>query len=979
MRFKTFFRGLALVPAVFVVSVFIFSAGAFAAPVETVTNVNDMGAGSLREAIANVDSGGTVNFNIPGPGPHTIVLATEIVIDESMTIEGPGADTVRISGNDSVRIFNITDGEEDTDKVVSISGLRFINGFADVESTIDGGGAIKNEEELSIDSCVFEDNKASSDVVPVGGGAILNNGTLTYLTHSTFTDNEANSVEAADSGLGGAILNTVQIFQIYKCTFNGNTATSTDGAAGGGAIHNVGIIQAIEEAEFSGNSVSSLNGIGAGGAIGNSEQIHLIKKSTFSGNTATSTNNTAGGGAIFSVAGGLIDEITYTDFSGNIATSVAGAAAGGAIVNDGDIGEVRYSGFIGNMATSESGDALGGAILNNTNSTITTIFYSTFSGNKATSEVSAGGGAVYNDGQIDDIAECAFSDNEAATETETGPGGTAVGGAIGNDGELIKIARTIFNGNIASTTSDSSSSGTFASGGAIHNTLTLDFIKNSTFYGNTAVATAGFATGGAINNFDFENELNISFVTVTNNSVAADDPADASGGGIFDDDNSILIRNSIVAFNTGGNCNTDIATEPTETNNYSDNGDCGFDFDNADIQLGPLADNGGPTKTVALIGGDPVDGASPDCDALDNPGVTVTEDQRGIVRPMPEGGRCDSGAFEVGFFKVEIRKVSIPSGGTGFPFSGSAGFTDGLPDCEITQDFILDDQDSASCVVPAGDYTITEHLGAGEVVSIFCEQKAIDLSYSMYLESPLPLGRFMTDIEVVNLKNDLSGEFIFYSVRIDVPSASNLWGVYVILSQSGQNALVVDGDRNKDGFEFANLLVGGKFVLHKTHNSAISGGMDLILPTAYKDNLGRLQNILLYRKNFPTNLQGAYTVTPYISAAAWKGIFNVQGSVGTDWVLNAGKLEGNDMEFRVKYGAATGVNIPTLTSPSLFAEFNGYSLLTANETKKMQLFIAAGFRFGRKYSPGFTIQVPITGPDEQISSMSLGFDFQVRL
>ncbi|MEE8137015.1 MAG: DUF3943 domain-containing protein, partial [Thermodesulfobacteriota bacterium] len=93
------------------------------------------------------------------------------------------------------------------------------------------------------------------------------------------------------------------------------------------------------------------------------------------------------------------------------------------------------------------------------------------------------------------------------------------------------------------------------------------------------------------------------------------------------------------------------------------------------------------------------------------------------------------------------------------------------------------------------------------------KNEAIDLSYSFFLESPIPTGRFVADIEIVNVKRDLGGEFIFYSARIDVPSSSGLWGVYVKIAQSGVNEISVNGDSVSDGFEFANLVVGGKHIL----------------------------------------------------------------------------------------------------------------------------------------------------------------------
>ena len=56
-----------------------------------------------------------------------------------------------------------------------------------------------------------------------------------------------------------------------------------------------------------------------------------------------------------------------------------------------------------------------------------------------------------------------------------------------------------------------------------------------------------------------------------------------------------------------------------------------------DAGLGPLADNGGPTLTHALLAG------SPAIDAADD-GVCPATDQRGVVRPQGMG--CDVGAYE---------------------------------------------------------------------------------------------------------------------------------------------------------------------------------------------------------------------------------------------------------------------------------------------------------------------------------------------
>jgi len=256
--------------------------------------------------------------------------------------------------------------------------------------------------------------------------------------------------------------------------------------------------------------------------------------------------------------------------------------------------------------------------------------------------------------------------------------------------------------------------------------------------------------------------------------------------------------------------------------------------------------------------------------------------------------------------------------------------------------------------------------------------EAIDLAYSFNLESPIPTGRFIADMQIVNVKENLGGEFVFYSLRIDVPSADNRWGVYVKIAQSGVNAVKVGDDNISDGFEFANVLVGGKHVLFQGTNSVLSAGMNLVLPTAFKDNIDRLKTVLMYRKNFPINLQSAWTITPYMSAAAWKGIFNIMGNVSTDYVLNASKLEGNSFEFRVNYGASIGANIPVVASPVIYAEFDGYSLLTSDTLGKTSTFVSSGVRLGKKFSPGFSIQVPVSGPDSDVSKLSFLMDFQVR-
>ena len=315
-------RKTVFIPTTLIISLFILSVGALADPVETVTNTNDMGAGSLRQAILDVNPGGTVNFNIPGAGPHTIGLMSEIAINKPMTINGPGAAVVTIDAQMNGRIFNIDDGLM-PEAAVSMSGLRFINSSSGAE-----GGAIFNSEQLSIDSCEFENNATTSQ-----GGAVFNNGTITEITQSTFGMNSAD-------GDGGAIANDGTITEIADTIFSGNMA-SQDGSA---IYNNEGsTIEEITNCMFNGNMTAT--------AIFNNEDavITTITQSTFT------LNSGSAGGAIQN-DGGMIDRILDSTFSGNSAFDFGGAIYNA--VSPGTINDIINCTFVGNMAN------VGGAIAN---------------------------------------------------------------------------------------------------------------------------------------------------------------------------------------------------------------------------------------------------------------------------------------------------------------------------------------------------------------------------------------------------------------------------------------------------------------------------------------------------------------------------------------------------------------------------------------------------------------------------------------
>lgn len=141
----------------------------------TVTNTNDSGAGSLRDAIAIAASGDTINFAIPSL-PATITLSSTLSINKSLTVNGPGAAQLAISGANSVSVFLVTGGP-----TVAISGVTIENGSFNSA----GGGIEVNGGTLTVTDSVFYNNQASI------GGALSNLSGLVTVTGSTFSGNSA--------------------------------------------------------------------------------------------------------------------------------------------------------------------------------------------------------------------------------------------------------------------------------------------------------------------------------------------------------------------------------------------------------------------------------------------------------------------------------------------------------------------------------------------------------------------------------------------------------------------------------------------------------------------------------------------------------------------------------------------------------------------------------------------------------------------
>lgn len=237
-------------------------------------------------------------------------------------------------------------------------------------------------------------------------------------------------------------------------------------------------------------------------------------------------------------------------------------------------------------------------------------------------EGGAGGGGLVNGGGILNYGSLTLQQSMLIGNTNAGDPmtGSGHGGAIDNQGTLIVTGST-FAGN----------STTFGSGGAIENEGTLSIV-NSTFTGNSA-----YAGGGALENLA---SATINFSTFYANILTG--PV-STGTGIHNNFGTLLMTNTIVDSFLWSGVNNPF--EPGSSNNLFAVG--GFGTPNngvngnivvataAALNLLPLADNGGPTYTVAEQLN------SPSRDGGLSNGVTV--DQRGTIRNVPP----DIGAFEL--------------------------------------------------------------------------------------------------------------------------------------------------------------------------------------------------------------------------------------------------------------------------------------------------------------------------------------------
>ena len=231
----------------------------------TVTNLNDSGAGSLRQALTDAEAAGNDRVLFAEGLAGRIALSSgELDVGEGTEIVGPGADRITVDGGGVFRVFHV--GGLPT-QPVTISGLTIERGLAG-----GGGGGVAAAGPITLSGLVFRDNQTAGAGAAVNNGGGPNSGSTT-IRDSTFVGNAA-----AGAG-GGAISVTNDALAIERSTFFGNTAPT---GSGGAIFHTTGGVHLLSITD---STIAGNNAAVAGGGVQFMTNGRIIN-SIIAGNTA---------------------------------------------------------------------------------------------------------------------------------------------------------------------------------------------------------------------------------------------------------------------------------------------------------------------------------------------------------------------------------------------------------------------------------------------------------------------------------------------------------------------------------------------------------------------------------------------------------------------------------------------------------------------------------------------------------------------
>jgi hypothetical protein len=622
----------------------------------TLSNVTISGLtianGIYRAVIAFSFSGGGISAT------SVVLTITGCTISGNQGIRGGG---IFANGNVTVNLINSTLSENSADDaggaILTIGTLNVTNSTISNNSAAGrGGGIALFNQTMSVTNSTISGNSAGLAGTNPGGGGIWSGEASTSATIKNSIIARNTSTSTAPDFSGGF---TSQGYNLIGNT-SGTTITGTttgnqlnvDPVLGplqdnGGPTFTQALLSgstAIEAGNSSGSNTDQRGFVrpvddpgiaNASGGDGSDIGAFEVQANQLPGckniNAVVSNANDSGAASLRDVIGNVCAGTTIT-FAPNVRGAI-NLTSGELALNKG----LQINGPGANLLSVQRSAAAGNfRIFHITGNYSVAISGLTIANGNVTGTGNLGGG-IYNPGTLT-LTNATVSGNTALN-----------GGGIHNDfGTLSIISSTLSGNTVSSNTLAGSGGGIFNRGGTVA-------LSNSTISGNTAIGPGGNDSGGGI-------ITNVGTVSLTNSTIAGNS-ADLGGGirningGTVNSFNTIVALNTITAPNTSAN-GPDV-NGPLTSQGFNLIGNASgatispaqfsdqIGVSAAQLNLGPLQDNGGTTFTHALLSGS---------FAIDQGNVSASVmDQRGFARPVDlavpnatggDGG--DIGAFEFG-------------------------------------------------------------------------------------------------------------------------------------------------------------------------------------------------------------------------------------------------------------------------------------------------------------------------------------------
>ncbi len=293
----------------------------------TVTNGNDSGEGSLRQALAGAVVGDTIVFQ---ENVSTVTLTSDqLTITKNLTIDGGNGVTIERKRPDESDEEDASDEEDESDdgstpdEEETLPGFRIFyidrNIGVQINNIVISNGSLTDEEPQTAGGGVYVDENSAltlenSTVIgnsaDKGGGIYAHENSMLTLKNSTVRGNSA-------AAAGGGIYAHENSMLTLKDSTIGDEEGGNSSEKGGGIFTDEGCVLRIEENSFVRGNNSSKEG---GGIYGIGTQI-VIENSTIRGNASEQGNGYGGGVACVAGTDILLRHSTIT---GNRAKRGAG-------------------------------------------------------------------------------------------------------------------------------------------------------------------------------------------------------------------------------------------------------------------------------------------------------------------------------------------------------------------------------------------------------------------------------------------------------------------------------------------------------------------------------------------------------------------------------------------------------------------------------------------------------------------------------